>query len=75
MPETSFSLLEQIRQRSDAVAWSRLVDLYTPLIHVWLHRYGVPAHDADDLTQEVLTAVVRDLPEFSHDLRRGALRR
>jgi RNA polymerase sigma factor (sigma-70 family) len=51
------------------------VDLYTPLIRVWLHRYGVPSHDADDLTQEVLTAVVRDLPAFSHDLRRGALRR
>jgi RNA polymerase sigma-70 factor (ECF subfamily) len=75
MPETSFSLLEQIRLRPDSAAWSRLVHLYTPLIHLWLHRYGVPVHDADDLTQEVLAAVVRDLPEFSHDLRRGALRR
>jgi RNA polymerase sigma-70 factor (ECF subfamily) len=75
MPETSFSLLEQIRLGADSAAWSRLVDLYTPLIHTWLHRYGVPAHDSDDLTQEVLSAVVRDLPVFSHDLRRGALRR
>jgi RNA polymerase sigma-70 factor (ECF subfamily) len=75
MPETSFSLLEKIRLRPDSACWSRLVDLYTPLIHLWLRRYGVPAYDADDLTQEVLTAVARDLPEFSHDLRRGALRR
>jgi RNA polymerase sigma-70 factor (ECF subfamily) len=74
MPETSFSLLEQIRVQSDPACWARLVDLYTPLIRAWLRRYGVPAHDADDLTQEVLGAVVRDLPAFQHDQRRGALR-
>jgi RNA polymerase sigma-70 factor (ECF subfamily) len=75
MPETSFSLLDQIRAQPDPACWTRLVELYTPLIRAWLHRYGVPAHDADDLTQEVLVAVVRDLPEFQHDQRRGALRR
>jgi RNA polymerase sigma-70 factor (ECF subfamily) len=75
MPETSFSLLEQIRLQPDAGAWQRVVELYTPLIRGWLYRYGVPAHDADDLTQEVLGAVVRDLPDFRHDQRRGALRR
>jgi RNA polymerase sigma-70 factor (ECF subfamily) len=75
MPETSFSLLEQIQLRADSPSWQRLVALYTPLIQGWLRRYGVPGHDADDLTQEVLAAVVRDLPEFSHDLRRGAPRR
>ncbi len=75
MPETSFSLLEQIRAQSDPACWARLVDLYTPLIRAWLRRYGVPAQDADDLTQEVLSAVVRDLPAFEHDRRRGALRR
>jgi RNA polymerase sigma-70 factor (ECF subfamily) len=75
MPETSFSLLEQIRGQTDPACWARLVDLYTPLIRAWLHRYGVPAHDADDLAQEVFVAVVRDLPAFEHDQRRGALRR
>jgi RNA polymerase sigma factor (sigma-70 family) len=75
MPETSFSLLEQIRLRPDSATWQRFLDLYLPLIRRWLHHYGVPAHDADDLSQEVLAAVVRDLPAFCHDLRRGALRR
>jgi RNA polymerase sigma factor (sigma-70 family) len=75
MPETSFSLLEQVQGEADAASWRRLVELYTPLIRAWLHHHDVPPHDADDLTQEVLGAVVRDLPSFRHDRRRGALRR
>jgi RNA polymerase sigma factor (sigma-70 family) len=75
MPETSHSLLAQLQLNPDGASWRRLVDLYTPLIRAWLQRQNVPPHDAEDLTQEVLGAVVRDLPRFQHDQRRGALRR
>jgi RNA polymerase sigma-70 factor (ECF subfamily) len=61
--------------RPDSASWQRLVDLYTPLIHYWLGSYSLQASDADDLTQEVLSAVVRELPQFRHDLRQGAFRR
>jgi RNA polymerase sigma-70 factor (ECF subfamily) len=74
MSETPASLLERLRTRPDERSWKRLVDLYTPLIHGWLRRYGVKPADADDLTQEVLTVVVRELPQFEHDQRRGAFR-
>jgi RNA polymerase sigma-70 factor (ECF subfamily) len=73
--ETSLSLLDRIRLAADPEAWQRLVDLYTPLIHSWLRRQAVQAADVDDLTQEVLRCVVRGLPGFQHDLRRGAFRR
>jgi RNA polymerase sigma-70 factor (ECF subfamily) len=73
MSETSASLLERLRTQPDDPSWKRLVDLYTPLIQGWLRRYGVKPADADDLTQEVLSAVVRDLPQFRHE-RRGAFR-
>jgi RNA polymerase sigma-70 factor (ECF subfamily) len=74
MAETSLTLLERLRQRSDASAWGRLVDLYTPLIHSWLRRHRVRPEDADDLLQEVLGAVVRELPRFEHNRRPGAFR-
>lgn len=74
MVETSFSLLDQLRERPDAGAWQRLVDIYTPLIHGWLRRRGLADADVDDLTQEVMTALVRELPHFEHDRRRGAFR-
>jgi RNA polymerase sigma-70 factor (ECF subfamily) len=74
MSETSASLLERLRTRPDEPSWKRLVDLYTPLIHAWLRRYGVRPEDADDLAQEVLTVVFRELPQFEHGPRPGAFR-
>jgi RNA polymerase sigma-70 factor (ECF subfamily) len=73
MPETSCSLLERLRDGGDDQAWRRLVDLYTPLIQGWLSRYAVPGADVDDLTQEVMTALVRELPEFRRQ-RTGSFR-
>jgi RNA polymerase sigma-70 factor, ECF subfamily len=74
MAETSATLLERLIDRSDSVAWRRLVDLYSPLINDWLHRHGVSAEDAEDLTQEVLEVVVREVSRFRHNGRVGAFR-
>jgi RNA polymerase sigma factor (sigma-70 family) len=75
MTETSVSLLERLRLQPDPASWRRLVDLYTPLIRSWLHRYLLQQPDAEDLVQEVLAVLVRELPNFRHDLRPGAFRR
>lgn len=75
MAETPISLLERLRVGSDSASWQRLVDLYTPLIRGWLARYRVQLSDLDDLTQEVFGTLLRELPHFHHDLRRGAFRR
>jgi RNA polymerase sigma-70 factor (ECF subfamily) len=75
MPDTPLSLLERLRLRPDSAAWQRLIDLYTPLIHGWLRRYAVHVPDMDDLCQEVMAVVVREMPQFRHDLRKGAFRR
>jgi RNA polymerase sigma-70 factor (ECF subfamily) len=74
MAETSATLLQRLNDRSDSVAWRRLVDLYTPLILDWLRRQDVAAEDADDLTQDVLGIVVREVSGFRHNGRVGAFR-
>jgi RNA polymerase sigma-70 factor (ECF subfamily) len=74
MSETSLSLLDRLRLQPDDESWRRLVDLYTPLIRGWLHRLSVPPADVDDLTQEVMTVLVRELPQFKHSQQRGAFR-
>jgi len=74
MAETSATLLERLNDRSDSVAWRRLVDLYSPLINTWLRRHGVSAEDAEDLTQEVLEVVVLEVSRFRHNGRVGAFR-
>jgi RNA polymerase sigma factor (sigma-70 family) len=74
MAETSVTLLQRLNDRSDSVAWQRLVDLYAPLIESWLRRQSVSAEDAEDLTQEVLGIVVREVSQFQHNGRVGAFR-
>ncbi len=63
-PQTPHSLLEQARDCADAAAWRRLADLYVPLIHRWLRPYLLQAADTDDLVQEVLATLARELPRF-----------
>ncbi len=73
MEETSASLLDRLRVTPDGADWSRLVDLYTPLIRGWLLRHGLPPQEADDLVQEVLQVVVRKVPDFRRQ-RTGSFR-
>jgi RNA polymerase sigma-70 factor (ECF subfamily) len=74
MLETSVSLLERLRGRPDNATWKQLVDLYTPLLRGWLRRHLVPHEDVDDLVQEVLAVLVRELPTFQYDPGRGSFR-
>jgi RNA polymerase sigma-70 factor (ECF subfamily) len=74
MTDTSLSLLDRLSGSSDSQSWQRLVDLYTPLLRAWLARWEVRGADADDLVQEVLLTVVRELPDFRHNRRQGAFR-
>lgn len=73
MEETRQSLLIRA-QTGQADAWRDLTELYRPLILGWLRRKGVRARDAEDLCQEVLLSVVRHLPGFRHNGRRGSFR-
>src|SRR5437763_1219997 len=61
-------------QGGDQDAWTDLTALYRPLILGWLRRQAVPASDIDDVAQDILLAVVRYLPSFSHSGHLGAFR-
>ena len=74
MSVTSATLLARLKDARDEDAWSRLNDLYGPLIRSWALRLGVRGSDADDLMQDVMTVVVRRFPEFVHPDRPGAFR-
>ncbi len=75
MSETSLSFLERLRKPAlDEAAWERLVELYAPLIKDWLRRYGVRQDEVDDLTQEVLATMHREMPTFEHNRHAGAFR-
>jgi RNA polymerase sigma factor (sigma-70 family) len=74
MNETSVSLLVLAGRGGDAEAWRRLEAIYSPLLRNWLRRHGMSAEDVEDLVQDVLLAVSRELPTFEHAGRAGAFR-
>lgn len=71
--ETSVSLLGRLAAAPTDDDWRRLHDLYQPLLRAWMARAGVAASDADDLVQDVLLVVYREVAGFERR-RQGAFR-
>jgi RNA polymerase sigma-70 factor, ECF subfamily len=62
MLSTSATLLDRLRQPNQPQAWARFVNLYTPILLFWARQKGFQQADAQDLVQEVLVKLVRELP-------------
>src|SRR4051812_3707779 len=73
METTRLSLLQRGRD-GDETAWRQIVALYQPLISAWLIRQQIQPQEAEDLTQDVLALVVKELPRFEHAGTTGAFR-
>jgi RNA polymerase sigma-70 factor (ECF subfamily) len=74
MNTTSLSLLERLKSASpSADDWRRLQEVYLPLVHHQLAAVSGLRDEADDLAQEVLIVLVRELPTFERQ-RRGSFR-
>ncbi|MCA9057003.1 MAG: sigma-70 family RNA polymerase sigma factor [Planctomycetaceae bacterium] len=71
--ETSASLLERLCSSPNDLDWQRLIDVYTPLIRSWIRRYSTSQRDAEDVVQEILTVLLRKLPQFERQ-RTGSFR-
>ena len=68
------TLLDRLQKAGDSETWDRLVKIYSPLLNAWLRKYDVQSSDAEDLVQDVLLVVSKELPAFQHNGRPGAFR-
>ncbi len=73
-PNTRPSLLIRIRDAQDSEAWERFVEIYAPLVFGYVQKQGLQEADAADLTQEVLSRVLRGIRLFDYDAQRGKFR-
>jgi RNA polymerase sigma-70 factor (ECF subfamily) len=65
MNTTSLGLIERLKHATpNASEWRRLRDIYAPMIRRWLSRLPNLHDEVDDLTQEVLVVLFRELPSF-----------
>jgi RNA polymerase sigma-70 factor (ECF subfamily) len=60
-------LLYRLRQRADHEAWTTFVELYTPLLHGWALRLGLPPAELEDFLQDLLAHLLTVLPDFRYD--------
>ena len=60
-PETRASLILRLPDAADARAWDEFAAVYAPLVYRLARRQGLQPADADDLVQEVLSAVARSV--------------
>ncbi|MEM9586289.1 MAG: RNA polymerase sigma factor [Planctomycetota bacterium] len=66
--QTSPTLLARLQSQSDDhSAWLRFEERYSPMISAWCRRWGVQSSDADDLCQDVLMALCKQMSSFEYD--------
>src|SRR5262249_36626368 len=65
--QTPVSLLDRLRHQPTQEDWKLLEQLYRPLIQHWLARDPTLRDEADDLVQDVLVVLVRQIVAFRHD--------
>ncbi len=69
--DTSVSLLQRLAgDQQDANAWQEFVTRYGGLVLHWARRWGLSGSDAQDVAQEVLLVLVRQIRSFRYDPQR-----
>jgi RNA polymerase sigma factor (sigma-70 family) len=73
-PETRPSLLLRLADRADQAAWQEFAQIYTPVVYRLALRRGLQHADAEDLSQQVLTAIARAIDRWQTDPTRAKFR-
>ena len=64
---TSPTLLGRLRKSpNDAIAWAEFVDRYGVVVYRWCCKWGLQASDAEDVTQNVLLDLGRQMQAFEY---------
>ncbi|MSR60773.1 MAG: hypothetical protein EXS05_24560 [Planctomycetaceae bacterium] len=73
-PETRPSLLLRLKDRADDEAWFEFTEIYRPVVFRIACRKGLQPADADDLAQQVRSAVARTIDRWQVDPARARFR-
>ena len=63
LPSLSSSMLGRVQQMQPD-AWTRLVEIFGPIVYRWCRQSGLSGHDASDIVQEVFASVSRGIGDF-----------
>jgi len=74
-PATNETLLARVRDPQDLQAWAEFVSIYRPLLYRVGRRHGLQDVDAQNLVQDVLQKVMRQVEQWESGKPSGGLRR
>jgi len=72
--KTRRSLLSRLRNLDDQESWRAFFDLYWQMLYKVARRAGLSEADAEDVVQETVVAVARQMPRFQYDAARGTFK-
>lgn len=71
---TRLSLLSRLRDVDDHASWQKFFDTYWQLIFNVARRAGLNEAEAQDVVQETVIAVARQIPDFRYDRAQGSFK-
>lgn len=71
---TRSSLLSRVRDSEDSEGWREFFGIYSRCIRSWAIRAGLNRSDADEVVQETMVAVARQMPAFRYDRTIGSFK-
>src|SRR5678815_4119999 len=71
---TRRTLLSRLRNLDDQESWRTFFDLYWRLLYNVARRSGLDDPGAQEIVQDTVIAVARNMPEFRYDPARGTFR-
>jgi RNA polymerase sigma-70 factor (ECF subfamily) len=74
MISTNDTLLNRLRADNAHGAWKEFYELYWGAILRYARKLGLGEHQAEDVLQETMVALMRILPEFAYDRDKGKFR-
>lgn len=72
--KTRRSLLSRLRDLDDRESWRVFFDLYWRMLYNVARRSGLNETDAQDVVQETVVAVARQMPQFHYDRAKGTFK-
>src|ERR1051326_4040811 len=71
---TRYSLLSRLQNREDHESWKDFFDTYWRLIYSVASRSGLTESEAQDVVQETIITVARDIHKFKRDRALGSFK-
>ena len=72
--KTRQSLLIRLKDWKDIVSWQAFFDTYWRLIYTTANKAGLSPEESEDVVQETIFSVAKQLPKFEYDAEKGSFR-